>query len=203
MSEIKLDMAQTFGIPVVKVKNAYRVSDNELNYIKNLPFRQRRNAKISDDLFILNKDSILNNLKKVINECSAKFIREIICVDNDFQMTNSWIARSDSVHSKHNHVNTIFSVVYYVQADDATLRFHREKNFVTESLYCDLSYKSFNHFNSTNMNFEVSTGDIMIFPGYILHEGINHSQNEKIILGANYFIRGDVGKYNNVTSLII
>ena len=194
------NIAQIFGIPVVKVENAYSLNTEELNFIKNIPYDKDNN--VSSDLFLLNKyTSQFKNLKDKINECANKFIKEIICVDNDFELTNSWIARTNKIHKKHNHRNTIFSVVYYVQADNATLKFYREKNFIDETLFSDLNYKSYNNYNSKDMEFEVRTGDIMIFPGYIEHEGINHSDKEKIILGANYFIRGDVGKYENVTSL--
>ena len=160
-------------------------------------------TKVSKDLFLLNNHSIFNNIKNVIDECAKKFVDEVICVDNNFEITHSWIARSTKKHKKHDHKNTIFSIVYYVQADNAIIRFFRERNFVTKSFNCDVNYNKFNIFNSTNVDFEVKTGDIIIFPGYILHEGINDSNNEKIILGANYFIRGDVGNYNNVTSLTL
>ena len=193
-----------FGIPIVKVENVYLMHNEEISYIKNLPLLEDEDStRVSKDLFLFNNHNIFNNIKNVLNECAKKFVKEIICVNNNFEVTNSWIARSYKKHKRHNHRNTIFSIVYYVQADDATIRFCRDKNFVTESFYCDLTYNSYNECNSTNMDYAVKTGDIMIFPGYIQHEGLNHSKNEKIILGANYFIRGDVGKYNNATSLIV
>jgi len=199
--------AQIFGVPIVKMENIYLMNNEEINYIKNLPLvtqnKDDESTKVSKDLFLLNNHSIFNNIKNFIDECAKKFVDEVICVDNNFEITHSWIARSTKKHKKHDHKNTIFSIVYYVQADNAIIRFFRERNFVTKSFNCDVNYNKFNIFNSTNVDFEVKTGDIIIFPGYILHEGINDSNNEKIILGANYFIRGDVGNYNNVTSLTL
>ena len=201
---MKLDATQIFGIPIIKIENVYFMNNNEINYVKKLPLLEVNDCtKISKDLFLLHNHNIFKDIKNTINECAKKFVKEVICIDNDFEITNSWITRSLKKHKKHNHRNTIFSVVYYVQADNAILRFFRTKNFVTETFNCDVNYNNYNSFNSTNMDFDVKTGDVMIFPGYVLHEGINYNNNEKIILGANYFIRGDVGNYNNVTSLII
>ena len=41
----------------------------------------------------------------------------------------------------------------------------------------------------------------MIFPGWLSHKATNNSNSIKTIIGANYFIRGEVGSDWNTTSL--
>ena len=53
------------------------------------------------------------------------------------------------------------------------------------------------------LRFPVTTGDLMIFPGDMLHMGVNLSDKKKTVLGANYFITGEVGKSETITSLKI
>ena len=38
------------------------------------------------------------------------------------------------------------------------------------------------------------TGDLVIFPGWLNHEtSVNESDDDRIIIGANYFLKGKLG----------
>ena len=205
MSNTNYVIGQFFGIPVMKIENFYFLNNDELSYIKNLPFKESsviNGPGISASKNIL-KDNNFSNLRKNINEVAQKFIDETICVDNKFEMVQSWIARSKNTHHKHDHKNAIFSLVYYAQAKKATLSLFKDFNFITEAFNFDLKYKKFNSYNGTSFDFEVKTGDVILFPGNIMHSAKNHSEQEKIIVGANYFIRGNVGDDTDITSLTI
>ena len=200
---MNLKLAKIFGIPIVKAESVYNLSEDEINYINNIKtFKRDDSTRISKQKNILNSLE-LKNLKNKINECASFFIDNIICVDNKFEIVSSWIAKSINKHEKHNHKNAIFSVIYYAKANQSTLKIIKERNFITEGFNFDLNYKKLNDFNSTTMSYNVKTGDLIMFPGHLLHEGINHSNKEKIVIGANYFIRGEVGIKQNITSLKI
>ena len=45
---------------------------------------------------------------------------------------------------------------------------------------------------------KVKTGDIVIFPGWVDHQSLpNKSDDERIIIGTNYFAMGQLGKHEN------
>jgi len=194
---------QIFGTPIVKIENAFQLNSDEKKFIQNLEMdRADVCLFISKNLNVLQSKE-LDRVKKEINKHASDFIEKIICVSNMFKMTNSWVAQSERVHKTHDHKNAIFSCVYYVDAENAELEFIRHHNFVTQSYFFDLNYNGKNEFNAFNLRFPVTTGDLMIFPGDMLHMGVNLSDKKKTVLGANYFIMGEVGKEETITSLKI
>ena len=196
-----------WGVPVMYFENAFSVKPAELEIIKNLEFDnsddQNNLVKTSKKKQLFKETIGLADVRDQMNHYACKFIDEIICVDNEFEMTNSWTARTNKEHPRHDHKNTIVSVVYYVKADNATITFYNQHNWLSKAFNFDLSYKQFNVHNSTNLDYNVKTGDIMVFPGYVSHSATNHSDTTKTIIGANYFIRGYVGNDYNTTSLSI
>ena len=195
-----------FGIPVMKIEGGLHLLHEDIKYIENLPTQGKvrdHNAVISRNVFLLDHDKRLQVVKERLNKAANEYIDRVLCVDNEFEMTNSWTARTNNEHPRHDHKNTIVSVVYYVKADKATITFYNNHNWLSSAFNFDLSYKQFNIHNSTNLDYDVKTGDIMIFPGHISHSATNHSDTTKTIIGANYFIRGKVGNDYNTTSLDI
>ena len=50
----------------------------------------------------------------------------------------------------------------------------------------------------------MKTGDIVLFPGHINHGSLpNKSSEPRIIVGANFFIKGSLGTKENVNFLTI
>jgi hypothetical protein len=190
-----------FGTPLIKFNNIHSYSEEEMNYIKSLELLdQKDSASISKDKFILERDE-LKRVRDAIDRCAEKYIENFIQVNNEFERTNSWLAVAEQEHEKHNHKCTIFSVVHYVEADNATITFYQNKNFITRSYDFDLDYIGFNEFNARETTIPVKTGDVIIFPGDVEHSSQNFSDKKKYVIGANYFIRGDVGDQLKVTSL--
>tara|TARA_R100000664_G_scaffold30113_1_gene42404 strand:- start:3978 stop:4601 length:624 start_codon:yes stop_codon:yes gene_type:complete len=204
----RYEISQIFGIPILKINKAFELNSKEKEYINSLEMEKKIEPlpeeclSISKNLYVLESEE-LKNVKQNINNYVNKYIDEIICVNNLFKMTNSWVVKSKNLHKRHDHKNTILSCVYYVKADNAKLEFSRNYNFITESFYFDLNYHALNVFNSTGWTYPVTTGDLLIFPGNTLHKGINLSDSTKTILAANYFITGEIGKNLCKTSLNI
>ena len=199
----KIQVNQIFGTPIIKIENAFQLYSEEKEFINNLEMDKADVClSISKNLHVL-KSQELKRIKNLINQYAHEFIEKIICVSNMFKMTNSWIAQSEKIHEEHDHKNAIFSCVYYVDAEKAEIAFVRHHNFLTRSYFFDLNYHNKNEFNAFNLKFPVTTGDLIIFPGDVLHMGINLSNKKKTVLGANYFIMGEVGKSETITSLTL
>ena len=64
--------------------------------------------------------------------------------------------------------------------------------------------KNYNVFNSSTWDLKVKTGDIVFFPGELTHESIIHeSDNDRIMIGSSYFIKGKIGFDNKANAINI
>ena len=58
----------------------------------------------------------------------------------------------------------------------------------------EIDKEKFNLWNSDTWFFPVKTGDLVMFPGWINHKSLpNESDEDRIIIGTNYFITGKFG----------
>jgi len=193
-----------WGVPVMLFENAFSVKPAELEIIKNLEFEcedQNNLVKTSINKHLFNEKIELTVVKDQINHYACKFIDEIICVDNEFEMVQSWVSktRPGEEHPTHAHQGAIFSLVYYVECEESEFRFNYQQNFLTKGFNFEYNIKNLNIFNSQEVTYKPRTGDILIFPGWVYHKAKNLGNKDKYIIGANYFIRGDVGKYEELT----
>ena len=108
------------------------------------------------------------------------------------------------MHTTHDHPNTLFSCVLYVKADNSGITFYKEKSAIQEAFNFSFKIKKYNIYNSVTWNLPVNTGDIVIFPGQIKHSSFkNKNEEERIIVGANFFIKGEIGVKENVDRIVI
>ena len=48
------------------------------------------------------------------------------------------------------------------------------------------------------------TGDIVLFPGHIRHGSVvNESKTPRIIIGANFFLKGKLGSQKEVSNIVL
>lgn len=193
-----------WGVPVMLFENTFSLKPAELEIIKNLEFEredQNNLVKTSINKHLFNEKIELAVVRDQINHYACKFIDEIICVDNNFEMVQSWVSktRPGEEHPAHAHQGAIFSLVYYVECEESEFRFNYQQNFLTKGFNFEYNIKNLNIFNSQEVTYKPRTGDILIFPGWVYHKAKNLGTKDKYIIGANYFIRGDVGKYEELT----
>ena len=129
--------------------------------------------------------------------------RQILQIENCFYLTQSWSAINgkDSTHHLHAHPNTILSCVYYAAANPdngGELRLKMQRSRLQEGFYFAYDKKEPNVFNSHATDIKVKTGDIVMFPGWVDHESLpNKSDEQRLIIGTNYFAVGKLGKVEN------
>jgi uncharacterized protein (TIGR02466 family) len=118
-------------------------------------------------------------------------------------ITNSWFTRNPTgaSHYAHNHPNSIFSGVYYLDAEASDVTFEFEctisKNF--KFIY-DCSV--LNEYNSNNLTLSPRTGDVLIFPSWIWHKvSPNTGSTDRLVLGFNSFVTGELGRVDVDTYL--
>ena len=192
-----------FSTPILHIKDSgFRCSDRELRSIDNLSYFP---TDLGSCLLTKNVNLFkLNYFSRIKKECEKHlkcYTKEILCIKQDFYITNSWITKKSlksgyKKHHRHNHPNTIFSGVLYLDVEDGNdqkLFFTGKPGFL-DTFNFDYDYSDFNMFNSQNYWIPVNVGTCIIFPAHVTHwvEEIK-TEGERIVMGFNCFVKGKLG----------
>tara|TARA_R100000742_G_C4229236_1_gene51185 strand:- start:53 stop:646 length:594 start_codon:yes stop_codon:yes gene_type:complete len=171
--------------------------NSELEWIKNLEYIKDKGMSV--DTFILDSP-IMENIKSFIELSISRYTSQIWRYEEEFYITQSWVnkkGKGDS-HHEHTHPNSIISGVWYPQVSkDSSILF---KAFHETSI--DIDPLEWNEFNSYVYRLFVESGSLILFPSYIKHSvSPIQSDTERISLSFNTWIRGSLGKKENLTYL--
>jgi hypothetical protein len=201
---MKSDILTLFGCPISLYNDTFYLNEKEIDFLKKQEIDDLNNGvvKTSKNKKILHNIE-LQRIKNLIDQYANDYVDKVLAVNDTFYLTHSWlvISEKNEPHHEHYHQSAIFSVVYYIQADNASITFNGDKNFLTRAFNFDFNYKNYNQHNSIEVKVPVKTGQIIIFPGNIKHSANNYSDNKKVVLGANYFVKGTIGVYEKTTSV--
>jgi uncharacterized protein (TIGR02466 family) len=156
-------------------------------------FEQSLGNEISTSQWVLEAPE-LSQLKKDLMDHVNIYLNEIMQVDAELYMTNSWInvTAHQKQHALHNHNNSILSGVFYINASDSqpSISFNR----MTPPFFLHMSAKQYTMFNSMEWNVPVEDGGIIIFPSNCFHfVKPNLTNNQRISIAFNTFLRGNIG----------
>ena len=190
------------ALPIYKESSDLILNKDEMDVIVGGEFRKalsKQGNAISKSAEVL-EDERLQRVKTHILTVFNDYVVNHLQIQNQFYLTQSWTAvnQKGDAHHSHIHPNTVFSCVYYVQANSGDLQIKMPMSRIQEGY--NLSYKVLqqNIFNSRKINLSVKTGDIVIFPGWCEHQALpNEDDAPRIILGTNYFVTGPFGDYDN------
>ena len=197
---------QTNKIPTEKNLNILRKSSKK-GFQDNRPYEEAglnysSKFKLSDDSHIL-KNKKLKNIEKILLDCFKDYVNNILQIKNEFYICNSWstLQKKGEFHPGHTHPNHIFSAVYYAKTQKSSLIFYLERSRIQENFHFLYDIKEYNIYNSTSWFVEVNSGDVIIFPGQLKHESSVCENDERIIVGSSFFIKGKIGSkemYNDI-----
>jgi len=188
------------SIPVFKESTNFCLEKKELDTLMNLKYKvSEMGSSLSIDSFIL-KNNIFKRIKKFLNEKVSFYKEKILEINNNIYLTQSWatICKKTKGHHNHIHPNTFLSAIFYVKSKDNFLQFNLARSPLAQGFNFEYDVKKFNTYNGENWRLPVNTGDVVIFPGWLNHGSINSSCTEKILIGSNYFIKGEFGDKNNL-----
>tara|TARA_A100001015_G_scaffold154319_1_gene171274 strand:+ start:49 stop:699 length:651 start_codon:yes stop_codon:yes gene_type:complete len=195
------------GYPIVKTNINSSVSEDIIKFIK-------LQAKTKDPvtLFNLTNDAhILQNeklkeIKKSIWSNFCNYIDNILEIENEFYLCNSWCTyqNKNNFHPTHSHPNAIFSSVYYLNTDKTVLQFTLPRSKIQEGFFFDYKIKNYNYFNSSTWSIPAEEGDLILFPGELAHQTTPYKGSKpRIIIGSSYFIQGELGLNKHYNSINI
>lgn len=191
------------GYPIFKNKLGYILNSKEKKEIDLLEFQPNTSNFISKDRYVLDNPN-LNNLSNFFDQNVKVYLENILQIDNKLKRTNSWVTlnKFESHHPIHAHPNVFLSVCFYPQIESGDLMFCFEKSIIQEGYFFHYNIKKSNIYNEHNFTIPLSSNDLIIFPGIIPHKSTpNKSHIDRIMIGANYFLSGDLGTSENVSKL--
>ena len=209
MEKDELSVINFSGLPILIKKNAHNFSKEEFNYIKKLNYHnsshENTTFKVSEEKYIL-KNQGLKNIKNIFDKYIEIYKKNILQINNNTCLLNSWATwhSTDSIHPPHTHPNAIISLVYYVKCDEGSISFVQDRSMLCNGYYFEYDIIDYNEYNSAVWNVPVKTGDLIIFPGWIRHQGNNFLKNsDRYLIAANYFLKGKTGNNLKATYLEI
>ena len=178
----------------------------ELGWIRSVKYR--RGNKIekrilnrqSENTFVLDRPE-LGNIRSFIEAKLHDFISNIYASEDKLVITQSWLNRSKKGESHHLHVhpNSIISGVWYPQLNVESPCIHFTKERKKEVSFHS---KQFNEFNSETYVPEINEGDLILFPSNLSHSvPLNESDQERISLSFNTWVKGNLGNERTLTYL--
>ena len=197
-----------YSTPLYHENTDFFLNSKELNFISKIEYKDRDKEKdvfISKNHNILNQ-KILNRIKLFLDNRIDYFIKNILEIDNQVQLTQSWVAKTlpNSNHHSHCHKGAFLSCVFYVDCESGQFVINEHKSALQNGYNFDYNIINFNSFNSELIYRNVKTNDLIIFPGHLTHETkTNESKKERIIIGSNYFLKDKIGVEKNITYLKI
>lgn len=103
---------------------------------------------------------------------------------NELKIDNSWvnIQNKNSVLKKHSHPDSIISGVVYLKADEKSSKifFHNLNPYRTF-----VDFKKVTEFNTENYFFKPQTGDLILFPSWLMHSSDKNNSSSRIALSFN------------------
>ena len=192
------DTHSIFSIPISIKHSVLNINNELINLSKSFESDTLNNEynKFSKNYYVLN-DVRLNYVKNVIETSLKEYEKGVMSLkDCQLKITNSWfsITESGGSHPTHNHPNSIISGCLYLKLpiNHNTINFHHTPQIYKGNI--TIEPLNYNQFNSDSYTMSVLEGDIIFFPSW-LNQSVNYfdSDEERIVLGFNTFIDGNLG----------
>ncbi len=193
-----------FPTPIMKFNFDRDFSKEELEFVSKCESNAHRNFgnKSSNDTYILNND-VLKDINIFCENALKVFFEKIYNPINDVEIytTQSWLnwTYTKEYHHTHAHPNSIISGVLYINADKNfdNITFGRH-NYKLIEMYP----KSYNDYNTDEVDFKVKTGELLLFPSNLQHRvNTTNGNSARISLAFNSFIKGDLGNIRGLNYL--
>jgi hypothetical protein len=193
-----------FSVPILyQLDSGRRLSDDELKIMSHLD-RELVPNNFSKNRNVLDLPG-LEKLKIFCQTAIDEYAAEVCKVTDEFYITNSWATKNltNVDHHKHSHPNSIFSGVFYFQAEEnaSPMTVHC-KSPIFKNFALNYHYSGYSMFNSGDWSFPVQTGTLIVFPSWLEHGSLkNESLEPRHLIGFNSFVRGKFGDFNYCSDL--
>ena len=202
-SGVEVRVTGIFPVPIYQTILSREISTEEKNFFNKLERTKNEYNYNSKNNYVLDEEP-LSTLKKELFLRVEDYFQKIITPKTNVlpYITQSWVnwTKKGEEHHKHAHSNSLFSGVFYIDADEE----YDSIKFFKRHTYESLSIEPYEYhlFNSESWTFKVKTGDIILFPsslGHLVESKIG--DNLRTSLSFNTFIKGTIGVDDELTEL--
>ena len=149
----------------------------------------------------------LQRLKNFFEEKINFYAHDVLNIveETQFYLTQSWanLSPKNSLHHLHRHPNSIISGVFFGTDNSNNLRFHRG---LANYMFPGFEFKrnKFDSLNADSWGFPTKKNTLLIFPSNVEHQvEINKDDHPRLTISFNTFVKGMIGKENELSALKI
>jgi len=194
------------SVPVYQNNTRYIPTATEMDTVKQFELQGNNFNYFSKDFNVLDHANLVD-IKKIIDSHLLAYQHDVCGIEiQQFYITDSWIAVTPpgGKHVVHNHPNSLLSGVFYFSVPDrSSINFYVESPIFKNFKFC-FDYTLSTEHNKQTVNVPVQQSDIVIFPSWVDHNvDVNTSDQARIIIGFNCFVRGNFGNDRYPTRLFL
>lgn len=192
-----------FPTPVAKFELGREFTPEEIAFVTEQETHKNIGNSTSKNRYVL-RDDAFKNILNFIQLSVSEYIETIYAPTETLSVnvTQSWLnyTKPGEFHHKHSHANSFISGVLYLKAakERDRIYFYRDKYEQIK-----LNTNNFNLYNSESWWFEVTTGEMLLFPSSLQHMVETVKNEERISLSFNTFPFGSIGSEDNITALYL
>jgi len=200
---VEVKVTGLFPVPIYQTILNRELTTEEINFFNQLEKRKNSYNNNSKNNYVLDEKPLATLKDELFLRVEDYFQKIIRPKDNVTPyITQSWVnwTKTGEEHHKHAHSNSLFSGVFYIDADEE----YDSIVFFKRNTYESLSIESseYHVFNSESWTFSVKTGDIILFPSSLSHKVESKiGDNLRTSLSFNTFINGTIGLNTELTEL--
>lgn len=172
------------------------LTNSEIGFItKSLESLQRNHQNSTTTSHFVLEDKSMKKLKSFCLNAVHDFSKNVMEVnDGDLKITQSWInlSKKTEYHHMHNHSNSIWSGVFYIQThEDDEILFYNNQFFQNQIYLNELNH---NIYNSQIWHFPIKQGQLILFPSVLRHSAPPTKCDNRISLSFNTFFTKTIGE---------
>jgi uncharacterized protein (TIGR02466 family) len=197
------DVLTLFPIPLYVGLIEGGILPQEIEFAQNLEYDPNTGGNMSSHNHYVLGEPAMARLRRIADRHLDTFRQHVLATDNELYITQSWTNRNSrgSHHHSHNHLNSIVSgVMYFTHGGSVppiVFKSDRRPQILPRQT-------AGNIFNTDTFSFRPQGPVMLIFPSSIDHAvATNATDEERISLAFNTFLRGDLGVEERLNRLKI
>jgi uncharacterized protein (TIGR02466 family) len=200
------DVQALFAEPYFRANIGFAISDEQIEYIKNLKMVTNRVNLISENLYIF-EDPKLQSIKEAVHEALDIFAQEVMGITQKLYVTQSWslINQPNVGMHGHSHSNSVISgSLYYCDMPEPVSRMIFDRHRTYQQLELNPTDEKKNIYNAPLNIVTPARNDVILFSSGLQHfVESNASSEPRHSIAFNTFIKGKLGDYRDVSELTL
>jgi len=206
MAITEYDVQPLFAEPFFRTNISDAISDEQIDYLKNLKMRKNKSNLISDNLYIFEEPE-LKSIKDAVQEALDVYAQEVMGITQTLFVTQSWTLVNNPTVGMHGHSHSNSSIsgsLYFCELPKpvASMIFDRHNTY--QQLQLNPEREKQNIFNTPLNIVTPEAGEIILFSSGLQHLVETNTSNEpRYSIAFNTFIKGKLGEFRDVSELTL